>query len=140
MLELVFHEILPNNKTRDYLSYLFNYDGTTSELCRTSKRQQPVPSNHMVSLFDKNKCIFHKIKGLSKTGMHTLPKQKHPVAVFFTEKDMQHHTPDRNLPETISMQYDRLKIEFKKVQYIPMRDCEIDREYCMVYAPVSIKM
>ena len=62
------------------------------------------------------------------------------VEVPFTEKDLKHHEPDRNLPDTISMQYDRLKIEFKKVQYIPMRDVEKDRNFCMVYAPVSIKM
>ena len=125
MLELVFYQ---NKPSREYVSFLFNYDGTPSETCN-----RPVPSNHFVSLFDGNKNLMHKKKGI-------LPKQQHRVPVFFTEKDLKHHEPDRNLPDTISMQYDRLKIEFKKVQYIPMRDVEIDREYCMVYAPVSIKM
>ena len=125
MLELVFYQ---NKPSQEHVSFLFNYDGTPSETCN-----RPVPSNHFVSLFDGNKTVLFKQKGV-------LPKQKHPVAVFFTEKDLEHYTPDRNLPETISMQYDRLKIEFKKVQYIPMRDCEIDREYCMVYVPVSIEM
>ena len=68
MLEIVFYQ------NKEYISFLFNYDGTPSETCN-----RPVPSNHFVSLFDGNKNLIHKKKGV-------LPKQKHPVAVFFTEK------------------------------------------------------
>jgi hypothetical protein len=123
MLELVFYQ---NKPSQEHVSFLFNYDGTPSETCN-----RPVPSKHLVSLFDGNKTVLFKQKGI-------LPKQKHPVAVFFTEKDLKHHEPDRLLPETISMQYGKLNIQFKKVQYIPMRDVEKDRKHCMVYMPVFI--
>ena len=73
MLELVFYQ---NKPSREHVSFLFNYDGTLSEMCN-----RPVPSTHFVSLFDANKNLIHKKKGV-------LPKQKHPVAVFFTETDL----------------------------------------------------
>ena len=127
---------------REYLVYSFDKDGKPSETCSVSRRGQPCPSNHVVTLTDGDRTIFDKRLGrdMGTAGLYILPKQYHNIkrANGLIELSCEKHRPSDHLPKKVWFQYERARIQWELVDhYVPLRDHGQDNS-CYVYKPTRI--
>ncbi len=134
-MELLIYEKY-NGKYRLYMHYHFDSNGFISN----NQRIQPCPSHHKLEIVVNKYIIFSGFGFNMKNKLYNLPQQKYETSKLniFSGKDFDNLSPDPHHPKGLWRQYGNIRIFFKKVTFVPMRDHEQGNKHCMIYCPVRV--
>ena len=128
-----------------FLTYIFDSDGRPSKTCHVTNRSQAIPSRHRISIVIDGKELVSKKHGhilttckdkSSKRHLH-LPIQKtvglNPLMGMSIDAQL-----TKNLPKRVWKQYDRVRVQFERIDYFyEVRDNMWDSTV-NIYRPIRV--
>ena len=124
-----------------YLTYLFDGE-QPSKTCRVSNRKQGMPSCHRLSLTVNDTELVSKKQGHILTKQGKLKQRHLPIQQTRTINPLMGMSIDaqltKNLPKRVWKQYDRVRVQFERIDYFyEVRDNMWDSTV-NIYRPIRV--